>query len=393
MHVFPAVMRLKRRHAIILTGATALAACAPRAHGGPAPDMKNVDRRLRQAISQGEAPGAVCAIGHAGQVVHRAVYGQRAISPTPEAMTWDTVFDMASLTKPVITAPSIMQLWEQGQLGLDDPVARHLPQFAAAGKANITIRHLLTHYSGLRPDLDLTHPWQGREAAFRLAMQSMPVQPPGQGFIYSDINFITLGFVVEKLSGMTLDAYARRFILEPLGMQRSGFMPPAAWSGYIAPTQPDENGHMLRGQVHDPSSRRMGGVAGHAGLFSTAGDMCIYTQALLDRRAGRPSSYPLQPGTLVLMTTPQQPAGRSDLRGLGWDIATHYSSVRGERFPVGSFGHTGFTGTSVWLDPASNTYVIILTSRLHPAGHGNVVRLRHDVATAAALALLGPARG
>lgn len=337
-----------------------------------------------------EAPGVVCAIGHDRQIVHRAAYGRRAVTPRAEPMTWDTVFDMASLTKPLITAPCVMQLWEQGLFGLDDPVSRYLPQFAAAGKSTITIRHLLTHYSGLPPDLDLDHPWQGRDAAFRLTMGTAPSQPPGSGFIYSDINFITLGFLVEKLSGMTLDAYATRYIPAPLGMRQSRFLPPETWRPRIAPTQPDENGHMLRGQVNDPSSRRMGGVAGHAGLFSDADDMCLYAQALLDRRAGRPSAFPLQQQTVMLMTTAQQPGGKSDLRGLGWDISTHYSSVRGDRFPLGSFGHTGFTGTSLWLDPGSDSYVLILTSRLHPAGRGNVVHLRHDVATAAALALTPP---
>ncbi|AHI25356.1 serine hydrolase [Komagataeibacter xylinus] len=394
MHVFPAAPRLMRRHALMLAGAATLTACAPHAQGGqpPAPDMRAVDRRLQQAVAQGEAPGVVCAIGHDRQVVHRAVYGQRAVTPAPEAMTWDTVFDMASLTKPVITAPCVMRLWEQGRFGLDDPVSRYLPQFAAAGKSTITIRHLLTHYSGLPPDLDLTRPWQGRDAAFDLTMRAAPTRPPGSGFVYSDINFITLGFLVEKLSGMTLDAYATRFILAPLGLRQSRFLPPDTWSARIAPTQADERGQMLRGRVNDPSARRMGGVAGHAGLFSTAGDMCLYAQALLDRRAGRPSAYPLRADTLMLMTTAQQPQGKTELRGLGWDIATHYSSVRGDRFPVGSFGHTGFTGTSLWLDPGSDSYVVILTSRLHPDGRGNVVHLRHDVATAAALALI-PSRG
>ncbi|MCE2563583.1 serine hydrolase [Komagataeibacter sp. FNDCF1] len=390
MHVLPVVPWLKRRHVLMLAGATTIAACAPRAHGtlSGGSGMRAVDRRLRQAVTLHEAPGVVCAIGHDQQVVHRAVYGQRAVTPVAEAMTWDTVFDMASLTKPVISAPCVMQLWEQGLFQLDDPVCHYLPQFAAAGKAPVTIRHLLTHYSGLPPDLDLTRPWQGRDEAFRRTMGSAPSRPPGTAFIYSDINFLTLGFLIEKLSGMTLDAYATRFVLTPLGMRQSRFLPPDTWRPRIAPTQPDEQGHMLRGQVHDPSSRRMGGVAGHAGLFSDAADMCLYAQALLDRRAGRQSTFPLRQQTVLLMTTPQQPPGMSDLRGLGWDISTHYSSVRGDRFPVGSFGHTGFTGTSVWLDPGSDSYVVILTSRLHPDGHGNVVRLRHDVATAAALALV-----
>ncbi|MCE2578136.1 serine hydrolase domain-containing protein [Gluconacetobacter entanii] len=391
MHAFPATRHLRRRHALLLATAATLGACARTSHGQRMTrNMAEVDHLLEQAVTTHATPGVVCAIGHAGKVVYRSVHGQRSVAPTHEAMTWDTVFDMASLTKAVITAPSMMQLWEQGRFNLDDPVYRYLPQFATQGKSGITIRHLLTHYSGLRPDLGLQDKWQGRDAAFRLAMNTVPDHPPGSGFVYSDINFITLGFLVEKLSGMTLDAYASRYILTPLNMRMSGFLPPETWRAHIAPTQFDENGQMLRGQVHDPSARRMGGVAGHAGLFSTADDMCVYAQALLDRRAGRPSLFPLQTSTLMMMTTPQQPQGRTDLRGLGWDISTPYSSPRGERFPVGSFGHTGFTGTSLWLDPDSDTYVLILANRVHPDGHGNVIKLRHDVATAAAAALSIP---
>ncbi|MBV1830447.1 beta-lactamase family protein [Komagataeibacter sp. AV436] len=369
--------------------ALGLSACAARARSDARMPMPGVDARLRRAVSQHETPGVVCAVGHAGAVVHRAVYGLRALIPRHEAMTWDTMFDMASLTKALITAPAIMQLWERGLVGLDVPVCHYLPEFAANAKSAITIRHLLTHYSGLPPDLDLTSPWQGAAEGRKLTLNARPDHPPGQGFVYSDINYLALGFVVEKLTGQPLATYATDTILRPMGLAQSCFLPPPALVPRIAPTQMDETGHMLRGVVHDPTTRRMGGVAGHAGLFSTAGDLCRYAQALLDRRAGRPGTpFPLRQDTVVLMTTPQQPAGKTDLRGLGWDIATHYSSARGGRFPAGSFGHTGFTGTSVWIDPQSDSYVLILTNRVHPDGRGNVVALRRDVATAAATALL-----
>jgi CubicO group peptidase (beta-lactamase class C family) len=220
-----------------------------------------------------------------------------------------------------------------------------------------------------------------------MLMNSAPQTPPGEQFVYSDLNFITLGLIVEHLSGQTLAAYAMEHILKPLGLHNSFFLPAPSYQSTIAPTQYDESGHMLRGIVHDPTTRRMGGVAGHAGLFSCAQDTVSYTQAMLNRLAGLPSTFPLQAETLYLMSTPQQPAGKTDLRGLGWDIATHYSTARGAYFPSSSFGHTGFTGTSLWLVPNTRSFVMILTNRVHPHGQGNVVALRRDVATAAALAL------
>ncbi|MFT9015744.1 MAG: serine hydrolase domain-containing protein [Acetobacter sp.] len=349
-----------------------------------------VERIFHNAIATGNTPGAVAAIGHEGLVPWKGVFGQRAVTPTPEPMTWDTLFDMASLTKVLITAPAIMQLYERGMIGLDVPAAHYLPGFGANGKQDITIRLLLTHYSGLAPDLPLDTPWQGRAQAVSLVMDARPINPPGARFVYSDINFITLGLIVEKLTGEPLAHYASRHILAPLGLRQSRFTPPANLTGRIAPTQYDENGQLLRGVVHDPTARRMGGVAGHAGLFSCADDMIRYAQALLDKRVGLPSPFPLRTETLVLMSTPQQPAGRSDLRGLGWDIATHYSTPRGAYFPPTSFGHTGFTGTSLWLVPETRSFVLILTNRVHPYGKASVVRLRQDVATAAALALTAP---
>lgn len=345
------------------------------------------DGLIQQAILNGECPGAVWGVGQHGQLVHRGVFGARSLVPEREAMTWDTVFDMASLTKPMITALAVMQLVEKGLVDLDAPVARYLPQFAAGGKEKITVRLLLTHYSGLQPDLSFTPDWWGRDEAASRIMHAVPTQPPGSGFIYSDLNFIALGLLVEKMTGQRLDAYAREHILLPLGMTQSGFLPPDAEQARIAPTQYDEHGHMLRGVVHDPTARRMGGVAGNAGLFSTAEDVVRYAQALLDRQAGRPSFFPLERATLLRMITPQQPAGQKSLRGLGWDIASPYATPRGERLSSHSFGHTGFTGTSLWIDPDNDCYVFILTNRVHPNGGHSVVHLRHAVATAAGEAL------
>ncbi|WP_046901787.1 serine hydrolase [Gluconobacter oxydans] len=346
-----------------------------------------VDTVAQRAVRKGEVPGIVLAVGHQGQIVHRYVCGNRSLVPDRETMTWDTRFDMASLTKPTMTALSIMQLVERGQVGLDEPVSRYLPAFAANGKAPVTIRLLLTHYSGLPPDLSLDDAWNGKAEAVHRAMTSSLVNPPADKFVYSDINFITLGLVVEKVSGLSLDAYVQKEILGPLGMTESGYLPDPSLKIIIAPTQYDGHGMMLRGVVHDPTARRMGGVAGHAGLFSDAHDMCLYAQALLDRLAGRPSAFPLRRETLQQMTSPQQPQGKAELRGIGWDIATHYSSPRGRFFSHTSFGHTGFTGTSLWIDPVSDSYVLILTNRVHPNGSGNVSQLRYDIATEAAHAL------
>jgi uncharacterized protein YbbC (DUF1343 family) len=209
-----------------------------------------------------------------------------------------------------------------------------------------------------------------------MAMQVSPEYPPGTRFLYSDINFETLGFLVEKISGMPLNEYANAKIFTPLGMNDTGFLPPTSWAPRIAPTQYDEQGHMLRGTVHDPTARRMGGVAGHAGLFSTADDLAKFAQELLsgDRILSR--------SAIEKMSTPQQPVTAASLRGLGWDIDSPFASNRGELLPVGSFGHTGFTGTSVWIDPVTNTYIILLTNAVHPRGGGSVISLRARVATA-----------
>ncbi len=344
-----------------------------------------VDSVIQQAIADG-LPGAVLVVGHDGAVIYRKAYGHRALEPRHEAMTLDTVFDLASLTKVIATTTAVMQLVELGKVRLNDPVAKYLPEFAQNGKEDITVRQLLTHYSGLQPDLDLKTSWEGKETAYRMAFAETPAQPPGSAFTYSDINFIVLGALVERVSGEMLDAYAAQHIFSPLKMTRTRFLPPlagrAGWLEKIAPTQYDEHEHMLRGVVHDPTARRMGGVAGNAGLFSTADDLAKFAQALLNGGGGI-----LSPLMVEKMTTPEQPPAAPVLRGFGWDIDSPFSSNRGDLFPIGSYGHTGFTGTSIWIDPTTKSYIILLTNSVHPRGKGNAVALRSKVATEVAAAL------
>ncbi len=344
--------------------------------------MPAVDSVIRQAIAEGTIPGAVLIVGHDGKVIYRKAYGERALEPRRELMTLDTIFDIASLTKVVATTTAVMQLVEQGKIRLNDPVAKYVPDFAQNGKQDITLRQLLTHYSGLEPDLDLKTPWEGKDTAYRMANAETPVDPPGSKFSYSDINFIVLGELVEHVSGESLDEYCERHIFAPLKMTHTRFLPPSAWRAKIAPTQYDENEHMLRGVVHDPTTRRMGGVAGQAGLFSTANDLAKFAQALLNDGDGILSRLSVEK-----MTSPEQPPQAPVLRGFGWDIDSPYSSNRGDLLPVGGFGHTGFTGTSMWLDPTTNSYIILLTNAVHPRGKGNAIALRAKVATAVAAAL------
>jgi len=381
---------------LLLLSVSAAWASAPRR-----PDFSAIGPIVDRAMAEHRLPGAVVIVGHDQHVVFRQAFGMRSLEPTREQMTVSTIFDMASLTKPLMTALAVMQLYQQGRIGIDQPVAKYLPEFAANGKGDITIRDLLTHYSGLPPDLPLTTPWDGKGAALRLAFNCVPVRPPGVRFQYSDVNFIVLGALVEKISGLPLDVYAMRHIIEPLGLKHTRFLPPESWIPDIAPTQWEhgtaaygvaglQSGPgdvMLRGVVHDPTSRRMGGVAGHAGLFSSADDVAVYAQNLLDRLAGRPSRFPLSRRVLKMMTTPEQPAGGKALRGFGWDIDSPYSSNRGTIFPIGSFGHTGFTGTSLWIDPKSDTYVIILSNAVHPNGPKGITHMRGAIADAAARAL------
>jgi CubicO group peptidase (beta-lactamase class C family) len=306
-------------------------------------------------------------------------------------MTLDTIFDMASLTKATATATSVLILAERGELSLNDRVSKYLSEFKGKDKEIVTIRHLLTHYSGLRPDVDVKESWKGYETGMQLAYQEKLQAEPGTKFIYSDINYFLLSEIVHKVTGQFIHDFARDNIFKPLHMEDTGFLPPPSKRSRIAPTEPRE-GEMIRGEVHDPTSFRMGGIAGHAGLFSTARDMSIYAQMILSGGVRRGVRI-LSPYAVLAMTTPQNPAGMSEARGYGWDIDTSYSVPRGEFFPRGSFGHTGFTGTSLWMDPHSGSFVLSLSSRLYPEGKGNVSSLRARIASVAAAAVRMDVRG
>jgi len=344
-----------------------------------------------EAIRTGKCPGAVVVIGHEGRVIYRKAFGHRALVPEELPMTVDTIFDMASLTKVVATTTAIMQLVEQGKIVLSAPVTDYWPEFKANGKEDITVRELMTHYSGLPPDLDLKPDWSGYETAMKMIVGEKLIVPPGTRFIYSDINFETLGELVRLVSGEPLDVYCFEHIFKPLGMKETGFKPPATLRHRIAPTQYQhgDRGKMRWGEVHDPTSYNMGGVAGHAGLFSTADDLTIFAQMLLDGGSYHGVRI-LSPLTVEKMTSPQTPPDRMALRGLGWDLDSPFASNRGELFELGSFGHTGFTGTDIWIDPVTKTYIIILTNRVHPDGKGDAGPMRTKIATLVAAAL-GPA--
>jgi uncharacterized protein YbbC (DUF1343 family)/CubicO group peptidase (beta-lactamase class C family) len=348
--------------------------------------LPTVDALVQQEINRQQITGAVLLIGHNGRIVHQKAFGFEAVR---EPTTLDTVYDLASLTKVVATTPSVMRMVEMGEIRLSDPVAHYIPEFAANGKDQITIRDLMTHYSGLRPDLDLKVAWEGREEGFRRAHDEKPIDPPGARFVYSDINFLILGEIVERLSGMSLEKYADTYVFQPLGMTHTRFQPPLTWRHNIAETLSIGDREILRGTVQDPTSQRMGGMVGHAGLFSTAGDLALYAQALIDRKGI------LSADIIEKMTTPQQPPNAFVQRGLGWDIDSPLSTNRGLLLPVGSFGHTGYTGTSLWIDPYTDTYIILLTNTVRPR-NGGVVALRARVATAVAAALnldvTGPGR-
>jgi CubicO group peptidase (beta-lactamase class C family) len=447
------------------------------------PDFAAVSKLMNDAIAANKLPGAVVVIGHSGKVFFHQAYGSRKLagepgldgSPAPaEPMTDDTIFDLASLTKSLATATAVMQLYEQGRLQFDDPVQQYLPDFNAANdprRAKVTVRTLLTHTSGETGDVELKDPWgldrPDKAEGIHRALTTPLESGPGEVFRYSDINFILLGALIEQITGEAEDVYVQQNVFGPLGLEDTHYLPPTkacgphttigaaiAWApapqgqvpdacpagtwstdllSRIAPTARDEENradpgknpdldHLLRGTVQDTTARRMGGVAGHAGLFSTAADVSIYAQALLDRLAGRPSKFPLTQATLELMTIPQQPghsaqqleaandAARAavakrpnttdpllaprypaiagqNLRGFGWDIDTGLSAARGKIFPIGSFGHTGFTGTSIWMDPGSDTYIVLLANSIHTRGSPPISNLRGEVATAAAQAL------
>ncbi|HVO66430.1 MAG TPA: exo-beta-N-acetylmuramidase NamZ domain-containing protein [Syntrophales bacterium] len=340
---------------------------------------------VEKAISEGKTPGAVVLVGNAGEVVYRKAFGYSSIEPKKVTMTEDTIFDVASLTKVVATTTAVMQLVENRKLRLDAPVAKYWPAFKKNGKARITIRQLLTHYSGLRPEIRMDPKSRGYKTAMNKIIKERPIHTPGSSFTYSDINFEVLGEIVRRVTGQPLDKYCDKRIFKPLGMKDTAFKPPITLKSRIAATEYRRD-KMLCGEVHDPSCYNMGGVAGHAGLFSSIDDLSLFAQMMLN--AGSLGKVKiLKPGTVDQMTTPQSPPGTNRLRGLGWDIDTPFASNAEEISPVGSYGHLGYTGTALWIDPVTETYIIVLTNRVHPAGGGDVIALRTEIKKAVSDAL------
>ena len=468
---------------IVLFGLTRIGSAQAPQDPHATPDFSAISTLLDDAVATHQPPGAVVLIGHNGHIAFEHAYSDRKLAnepgldgkPSPaEPMTEDTIFDMASLSKCLSTATAVMQIYEQDKLQFDDPIEKYLPAFNPdhnPERAKVTIRMLLTHTSGEAPDVDLKSDWglaaPDFDAGIHLALTTPLKAAPGSIFEYSDVNFILLGYLVQTLSGEPLDVYAQQHIFKPLGMTETRYLPLAKacgphrvygsaiawapaphgrmayacprgdWSTALLPriapeahddehktdpaTNPDFD-HLLRGTVHDPTTRRMGGVAGHAGVFSTAHDVSLFAQALLDKLIRNTGPFPLKQSTLELMTSPEQPGHDinqlakaseaeeraiaigdkpaapglaphypaihdQDLRAFGWDIDTAFSKPRGALFPIGTFGHTGFTGTSLWMDPRTNTYVILLANSIHPRGNKPISNLRGQVATAAARAL------
>ncbi len=358
---------------------------SPLQAGLDAERAKVVTTLLQQAAAKQRPVGAVVWMENRGESV-QAVVGERAVVPQRAAMTLETVFDAASLTKVVATTPSILLLMEQGKIDLSSSVSLYLPEFHGSGREKIRVRDLLTHVSGLKPGIPKEPAWTGYEAGIAKALGAVPDAPPETFFRYSDINFILLGEIVRRVSGTGLDQFAARHLFQPLKMVHTTFLPPASWQEKIAPTERDENGVMLRGVVHDPTARKMGGVAGHAGLFTCAEDLARYARMILQEGMADGVRI-LKPETIRLMRSVQTPITVWERRGLGWDIDSVYSRPRGSVFPVGSFGHTGFTGTALWIDPYSQSFFVFLSSRLHPDGAGDIRPLYEQVGGAVAQAV------
>ncbi len=362
------------------------------------PRLAALDPVIDDAIAKDEIPGAVLLVSSHGRVIWHKAYGSRAIIPQREPMTLDTIFDLASLTKVFGTTAAVMKLIEQGKIRLNDPAVRYLPELgtegATAGKNQITIRQLMTHTAGFAPDpTDASIPagWSGPEPLLKEIYAEPLTAPPGDRFVYSDTGFILLGEIVHRVSGLPLNEFLEKEIYSPLGMRETRFQPPADWIHRIAPTEEVDLppgaragcncGRVLRGVVHDPRARQMGGVAGHAGLFSTADDLAIYDRMILAGGLAPNGKRIFSAATIRLMTTPQTPPWVPSLRGLGWDIDSTYSAPRGELFPLTSFGMTGFTGTMTWIDPASQTFIILLTNSVHPRQRPAISSLRSRVST------------
>ncbi len=357
---------------------------------GLKPDsLARINPLIEAAITNKKLPGCVLAIGRRGRLVWLQAYGNRQLEPHAEPMTVDTLFDLASLTKPVATAASILKLSEQGRLKVTDLVADHWPEFARAGKERLTLLQLLTHTSGLLADNPLRDYADGPPAAFERICQLGLKHPPAERFLYSDVNFLVLGQIVARVAGQSVHEFSRSQLFEPLGLRETGFTPEAGLRARCAPTE-RRGSAWMKGEVHDPRAHLLGGVAGHAGLFSTVADLSRYADMLLGRgeRGGvrvlseaawelftGPRDVPLAPAEPP-RTKPSEPPRNSQptvgRRALGWDVETRFTINRGAGSSPRAFGHGGFTGTALWVDPERDLFFVFLSNRVHPNGKGEV---------------------
>ena len=345
--------------------------------------LEGIKEIVEESIEQKKIPGAVVLVLNQGKIVYKQAFGNKSLYPSTEPMTTDTIFDLASLTKPIATGTSIFKLVEAGKLRLSDKAKLHLPELTEPAWEAITLEHLLTHTSGLPAGNASSDYKEGITQSIKKINNLKLLAPPGERFTYSDIGFIMLGEIVQRTSGRLLDQFSRDEIFLPLGMKETGYNPSETLKPRIAPTQKEKDG-MLRGVVHDPRARLLNGIAGHAGLFSTVDDLALYCAMILNPSNSKVLSH------ASIRTMTQARAVPNGWRTFGWDCDTAFSSNRGELFPKGStFGHTGFTGTSIWFDPASQTAVIFLSNRVHPEGKGDATPVRNKVATIVASALDG----
>jgi CubicO group peptidase (beta-lactamase class C family) len=400
MRRFQAVAVLALLAAAGLTSAfgQALPSAKPEDVGMSGKQLALLDGLLGDAVARKDFPGAVLLVARKGKVVYRKAFGLSQTVPESRPLTADMIFDLASVTKPVATATAVMVLVERGQIRLWDKVSEYVPEFSKwygeKGVAGEEARlwHLMTHTSGLPPYTD------AKEAAKKLGDPCAPAAlagliagipkeaPAGKEFVYSCLNYITLAHIVQKVSGKTIAEFTEETIFRPLGMKRTFFRPPADVLDLCVPTEVID-GRPLRGVVHDPLARLQGGLSGNAGLFSTADDLAVFAQMLLDG-GRRGAARVLSPLSVERMTEIYPRVGQSG-RGLGWDIDTDYSTVRGDLFGPDSYGHSGYTGTSIWIDPETRTAVVLLTNRVHPDDKGNIIALRSKAANVVA-ASIGP---
>ncbi|MBC7855691.1 MAG: beta-lactamase family protein [Pirellulaceae bacterium] len=345
--------------------------------GLSAEKLQGIDAIVQEGLDQKKMPGCVVLVGRRDKIVLLKAYGKKRLEPAAEPMTTDTVFDVASLTKPIATATSVMILVDQGKLKLEEPVAIYLPEFAANNKEKVTVRQLLVHVSGLIPDNSIKDYDDGAHEALKRVFALKLQTSPGERFAYSDMNYVVLGELIKKLAGKNVHEFSQEHVFQPLGMRETTYMPGDDLKRRAAPTQQRE-GKWMQGEVHDPRAWKLGGIAGHAGLFSTAEDLAIYASMML-RRGEQGGTRILSEDAWKQMTSPNKVPTRRNkgaeykgLRGLGWDMKTGYSINRGESFSPAAFGHGGFTGTSIWIDPEKDLFLIFLSNRVHPDGKGLV---------------------